>query len=84
MKKFVITDTRFLTLHPRTALWWKQRKKCERCAHMERREGTAREASMTMMKCLVVKARNGDAACIGARDDGAECGPKARLFKAKK
>jgi len=68
-------DQRFLSVHPRTALWWEQRAQCEACAHMQRR-GSA-------MNCFAVggDGNDGDSSCITARDKGGRCGPDALLFQ---
>jgi len=82
----VATDDRFLTVHPRTALWWQQREKCLQCANMSRMAGTAREATHTAMKCSAVGGggtnSRGDSSCIAARDEGPNlCGPRAKLYR---
>lgn len=76
-------DTRFLKIHPRTELWFEQRKQCEQCANMER-------VGTTMMKCTKLRGGGGgpsrmlrlDRSCLHARDPGpAQCGPEARFFE---
>jgi hypothetical protein len=90
-------DTRFLTLHPRTAVWWEQREQCMRCAHMTERgdtsNGLRKPGSETGgMRCLKVERKIGsDFAgrhiqiyCIDAREEGGKCGPAGLLFKEMK
>lgn len=84
-------DERFLTVHPRTALWWEQRPKCEACVNSHtngdttnglRKNDTAGEG----LRCTAAKAparwRPIEAYCIDAREPGTPCGPDALLFKA--
>lgn len=68
-----ITDARFLIPHPRTLLWWEQRRECLRCANCVRVDGGG------AMSCLRMPAA-GDRTCLSARDS--ICGPEARLFAA--
>lgn len=81
-------DPRFLTVHPRTALWWRQRSKCEKCAH--RVEGPEHRDGKGGVLCSVVfrhigaerwVGRSINAYCIDAREPDAKCGPAAKLFK---
>jgi hypothetical protein len=81
-------DDRFLTVHPATSAWWAQRSRCRKC---ESHHVQTESCGATMERCAAVadrkpgpKARgDGMAYCIDARLDGAPCGPKAELFKAK-
>jgi hypothetical protein len=84
-----ILDERFLSVHPRTALWWTQRGTCQRCAHCVtvpmRKSVATREGGVNIgggMNCAAVDygGFHRRAACIDARDRG-ECGPEAKLFK---
>lgn len=74
-----ILDERFLTVHPRTALWWEQRETCKKCVHFRKRADGA-------LSCTAIGGgggtglNGGDAACISARDEGQRCGPDAKLF----
>ena len=89
-------DTRFLSVHPRTELWWAQREQCQRCAHMSEDGDTTNglRKSGTLaggMRCLQAARRIGGGAmhwgrsisiyCIDARDETGKCGPDAKLFK---
>jgi hypothetical protein len=79
-------DTRFLTTHPRTVLWWEQREQCRGCAHaiieeVERRAGF--NETSTTMRCAALEPyphTRTQPYCIDARDPGKPCGPKAVLF----
>lgn len=82
-------DERFLTVHPRTALWWEQREKCAGCAHLEVQPSDAGTGGG--WACLACPGggggglRAGFTTCITAREEGhgVRCGPDARLFQAK-
>jgi len=85
-----IIDERFLTPHPRTVLWFAQRGKCERCVNShqdgDRTSGKRTHGGMVGgMRCSAAKdeksRRATDAYCIDAREEGAKCGPGAKLFK---
>jgi hypothetical protein len=71
-------DTKFLKVHPRTALWWKQRSTCEKCKFSDIRAIT--RTSGGGWQCT--KNRNQAAwySCINARDVGEPCGPDAMQF----
>lgn len=73
-----VLDRRFLTVHARTALWWKQRDQCQRCEHFTEPplKGIGRNSHGGGMVCLLA-----DTSCITARDEGRACGPDAKLFK---
>jgi len=79
-------DTRFLSVHPRTALWWQQREQCRSCKHhsyapdfMCKKGGTRVGGE----KCAVIGSAQGPTTCISARDEGFACGPDANLFEPK-
>lgn len=83
-----IIDETYLSVHPRTALWWQQREKCELCANHRKVIGRAR--GETMLKCNASggggtspdgKHNGTDASCLRARDEGRRCGPDALMFK---
>ncbi len=79
----IASDTRFTTVHPRTALWWMQRGKCIGCKHSR----TAMPPSVAegRMSCVLTPMRGkGRADCIDAREVGADCGPDAILFSPRK
>lgn len=90
-------DTRFLEVHPATALWWKQRPKCRACAnHKVSALGAELCTKLTQHEhAQKPHARNlargfdkkrGAVAllpCIDGRSEGAPCGPAAKLFEAK-
>lgn len=77
------TDTRFLTVHPRTALWWNQRAKCEACKHC--RKVKPPSIAQGRMSCMITPMLGkGRADCIDAREPGQDCGPKAILFQPRK
>ena len=74
-------DRRFLTVHPRTTLWWAQRVACDSCAHMRRHVGNCRATENTLIMCAATPAGRytGFASCIDAREPGRPCGPDATL-----
>lgn len=87
-------DPTFLTLHPATALWWEQRKQCERCKHVDARSDTNKQSvGQTVLRCKLFPTQDkvtgllrGAQAlgyCIDARMKNNPCGPDARLFKEK-
>jgi hypothetical protein len=80
-------DTRFLTVHPRTALWWKQREKCAKCAAVQIQPvnkagygGGWLCGSLPLGGLGNTKKLSG---CMSARDKGQPCGPRAALFVPK-
>ena len=76
----MLIDTRFLKIHPRTELWFEQRKQCERCAHVDpHMPTTARESLRCKAVMKTVPITVGEY-CIDAREDGL-CGPEARFFE---
>lgn len=77
-------DETFLTIHPRTALWWQQREQCLKCKHLEVVKARGR-ISGGQWSCRGVGGGGGDngsTACINAREEGMPCGPDANLFEA--
>ena len=74
----VAHDTRFLSVHPRTLAWWREREQCLRCRNY-------RKMSSRLQYCAATPvARNRyPAACIDAREPGCPCGPQALLFEAR-
>ena len=89
----MMLDTRFLTVHPATALWWKQREQCESCKHLRLKRGEGNEG---VMRCavarhpdpqvrLMLSARTADLRpyCIDARGEKGSCGPDAALWEGK-
>jgi hypothetical protein len=74
-------DERFLTVHPRTRQWWQQREQCLRCAHCVREPQGCRDKTNLGMRCGLASRGLHSDACISARDEGAACGPDAKLFK---
>lgn len=77
-------DTRFLTVHPRTRLWWVQREQCAQCKHCKTaaRAATRSEPRNRVMQCGAGKAKaKTDRSCILAREEGNRCGPEAKLFQ---
>lgn len=76
--------TEFLTLHPSTALWFKQREQCEQCVHVSRPKGGDPRVPYTMMHCTAVAHGTNDATCLSARGKGAgRCGPEGKFFEAR-
>lgn len=87
-------DTRFLSVHPDTAAWWRRRDKCEGCANLVKPETAT---GVKAMRCSAspredkgvgaAAARRGNWQdlhyCIDARLPGMACGPRAALFTAK-
>lgn len=73
-------DQRFMTVHPATKRWWKQRAKCEACAKCI--NGGALTGGM---RCADSPKHNSGAHlyCIDAREPGGVCGPKATRFTPK-
>lgn len=83
-----VLDERFLTVHPRTALWWEQRELCRKCEHLHERVNetpTSCRGTSTSLQCSVTagKGPHGWAACIEAREEGKGCGPEGKLFSAR-
>jgi hypothetical protein len=72
-----IIDERFLAVHPRTALWWEQRKLCRSCFNYTD-HGAGRGESCE----AVPGGPRGGTSCIEARDT--QCGSKAVLFVARR
>lgn len=74
-----------IPVHPRTALWFKQREQCDRCRHTATRahrkgNGTTVSSGGGSMACVL--GRGPDQSCMSMRDAGSRCGPDARLFEA--
>lgn len=79
----MIIDTRFLTVHPRTVLWWEQREKCRRCKHYDHVVGNSRIGGQEACTATPARVVNSfGLSCISAREPGERCGPEAKLFKA--
>jgi hypothetical protein len=78
-------DTRFLSVHPRTALWFEQRKQCAKCKHERHFKTTEGERGDSKpMICLKAQGENARRVfCIDAREDDGACGPDAKLFQPK-
>jgi hypothetical protein len=80
-------DERFLTVHPRTVLWWKQRKQCAKCRHQLAQPSTRTTKGHLAgggLTCLATPINDAvTTSCITARDEGRPCGTKAALFEAK-
>jgi hypothetical protein len=73
-------DERFLTIHPRTALWMAQREKCLSCANL-RFEKPSMNCAATPSALKGKALKNSPlASCIDAREPGAACGPDSKLF----
>ena len=92
-------DTRFLSVHPRTELWWTQREQCRNCVHMSEDGDTTQGRHHSGrglprgMRCLKLEGNIGSGSyqgrsisiyCIDARDETGKCGPSGALFKEKK
>jgi hypothetical protein len=75
-------DQRFLTLHPRTALWWQQREQCRRCEHHLETQFAGKAGGQE--SCAVSVDGSRLLPCIDAREEGGVCGPRARFFKEAK
>jgi hypothetical protein len=81
-----LIDPRFLSVHPRTLLWWKEREQCSACAHLDSKPIPNERGTGMVMHCKATAPRVRDngrvdySACISARDPGAACGPAAALF----
>lgn len=73
-------DTRFLVVHPRTALWAVQRVDCQRCVHMLPGETAMRCSQAPISSNGSTKFRQANAYCIDAREPEGVCGPEAKLF----
>lgn len=75
-------DTRFLTVHPRTKLWWEQRQQCAQCTHVRITEGKTHGGDVhTMYHCRMHREGSVWSSCMTARDEGQPCGPDGKLFK---
>jgi hypothetical protein len=66
-----LLDQRFLTPHPATQRWWRQRDVCQRCTN---RTVQPNHAWMCKESSMV---------CIDARSPGQVCGPDAKRFSPK-
>ena len=83
-------DTRFLTVHPRTELWWKQRETCGQCAHCDLSPTKSSSGNGRIVthphRCAITPGAGpkGLAYCIDAREPSGDCGPYAKLFHPKK
>lgn len=85
-------DTRFLKVHPATAVWWEQRSQCASCRHTRMKCGDGNEG---VMRCAVARHPNAQVRmmlaarstsdvrpyCIDARGEKGDCGPEARLWE---
>lgn len=89
-----IIDQTFLTVHPVTAQWWKQREQCRQCKHHFEPPARGRDGSPMGEHCLaapVVDRRRQIEECIDTRGTAQEredkkagaCGPGAALFEPK-
>lgn len=70
--------------HPRTVLWMEQRKKCETCIHMYKKDKFRDPDLLPAMYCdldgyHVFKHNEGY--CIDMREPGAKCGPRGRKYE---
>lgn len=75
-------DETFLNVHPRTLLWWEERKLCEKCAHVRISETTASwTCNAAFGRWAGRPANGGDRSCIRVRESATRCGPEGRLFK---
>lgn len=74
-------DERFLSVHPRTALWWEQREVCQRCKHVRQTEQTPKAGGEMFCAVVAGGGGNGRHPCITARDENQACGPTAWLFE---
>lgn len=80
-----LIDTRFLTVHPRTALWWEQREQCRLCKNkidVPSKPKDGNGGTGHGMRCLKARFPH-DASCISSREPGTPCGPDAKLFERK-
>lgn len=89
-----LLDERFLTVHPRTALWWAEREQCRQCKHhsyvphvglgTSKRDGGG--GTGCGERCALApsngKTLSPGSSCIQAREE--RCGPEARLFEPRK
>lgn len=64
--------------HPRTVLWFRQRKKCESCLHLE----DNRNRHLGMRCGAIQSARMPH--CIDAREPTGICGPAGTLYIKRK
>ena len=87
-------DTRFLTPHPATLEWWRQREQCETCQHVRLRRGDGNEGVLRcaraqhpqpLVRRMLAARTTADLRpyCIDARSAAGECGPQARLYQPK-
>ena len=87
-------DDTYLKVHPRTLLWWEQRKQCYDCANLSLRETPSGYGKGSMvMECLASGSRPSSSkiqgrprehsTCIEMRDEGQACSTEALLFRAK-
>jgi len=79
----VKVDERFLSVHPRTLLWWQQREQCRKCKHhwfKPEKPGSGHSGSGGGEYCEATRYSH-DKTCVSARDT--DCGSEAALFEAK-
>jgi hypothetical protein len=73
-------------VHPRTALWWQQRETCLKCANVQLKTVGTGDNECRVMHCKKAFTRtmnNGrvdNRSCLAMRDEGAACGPDAKLL----
>lgn len=79
----VATDTRFLSVHPRTLLWWQEREQCKRCAHYREKTVSYGRYRPSLLQICVAEPRRRAYpwACVEMREEGAPCGPNGVLFR---
>jgi hypothetical protein len=78
------TDYQDGAIHPRTTLWWQQQAKCSTCRHMRRKKVADGTGEVLVWQCSVplrglAMGHPDRKYCISMRDEGAPCGPEAKL-----
>lgn len=77
-------DSTFLNPHPRTVLWNEQRKLCEVCVNVVRKDEEVRcqlASAGTQRVEAPMRSRKLHIYCIDAREPGQPCGPTGDLFE---
>lgn len=80
----MLVDERFLTVHPRTALWWEQRETCRQCAHyvaVASKHPRGTRSTGGQESCRARACPTHQPSCMESREEGPNhCGPEARWF----
>lgn len=73
-----------IPMHPRTVLWMQQRKQCETCVHMYRKDTLGSFKLVPAMYCDIDgidMIRHSKGYCIDMREPGSTCGPEGLRYE---